>query len=184
MLHIEDITFTTITAGLFDGQGALIVELGPAFEISPSALILSVENFLKTYGLQSAHIRLVGDIYHQQEEELTALTAALSERGYATSALLDGTRYAPWMDKLTYRIVVIDDSPWLGYNAAELRYVPKGSLSRPQTLPKDCPFKYVVANNDVASQDLLQFVLKNPDFRIYSRPLKTFKMKVPLELEG
>jgi hypothetical protein len=185
MLHVSDLSYGTINAGLFDGKGALCLEFGHPFDLPAADLLLTIQHFLSKHSLQTTHIRLLGDLYHQPAEDLDALLSTLVERGFSTSAIVDGKQKPSWLDRVAYRIAAIDDDPWLGFNAAEVRYVPTKAVPvRPEVLPRECPFLYIVGGKNTAPQDLLSFSLQNPDFRIFSAPLRSYRMKIPIEIGG
>jgi len=183
MLHVSDISYGPVNGGLFDGQGAVHIEFGDGFDLSVIGVLSSLEAFIREHGMKSVHVRLFGDLYHQGSDELEALLSTLNERGYMTSALVDGKIRLPWLEKISYRVVCITESPWTGYAAAELRYVPGPEPKRPAVLPPNCSFLYITQGENTAPQDMLRFLLKNPDFRIFSRPVRQYRTKVPMVME-
>jgi hypothetical protein len=174
----EELYCSNISGGAHDGVLAIYLHLGDKLFIDLAALIRSILDFKWT-----RTVLIQGSAPESENEGIRTLIMTLRENGYAVLVSSRGSERPPWLEYATYRITYIDEDPWLCYASNEIHYIPSSPLLlKPPFLTQvhSQSILYVEAGKDMPPREILDFVGKNPHFRIYTKPSRVYRITVPM----
>jgi hypothetical protein len=181
MIHYDDLFYGNLSGGRLDGYCAITLELGTEKSTSARALLSTILSFGRT-----RIFRIIGKHKASTHDELYTLLSTLKENNYITFAVLDGQVKEEWMDELTFRVVTVSEAPWLMFAAAEVHFQPiaKENLQAPSLAEVHQQATwYLDVNRDLSASEIFEFLKKNPLWRIFSPPSKTYRMALPMKEE-
>lgn len=181
MIHYDDLFYGNLSGGRLDGYCAITLELGSERSCSASSALSTILSFGRT-----RIFRIIGNSKASTKDELYTLLSTLKENNYITFAVLDGKTKEEWMDELTFRVVELSEAPWLLFAAAEVHFKPlvKENLQPPSLAEVHQQATwYLDVNRDLSASEIFDFLKKNPLWRIFSPPSKTYRMALPMKEE-
>jgi hypothetical protein len=178
MISYDDVYYSNIPGGFFDGALAIFLELGDQNHCSLEELTNSILKFNKTLLL-----RILGNDKATTQEDLTSFIQTMKENGYSIQGTFHGSDRPPWLDLVSYRIVTITEEPWLSYSANEIHYQPRLKVDIKPPLLQQVhrgSILYIDSHREIAPRELFDFIMRFPTFRVFSSPSKVYRMPVEI----